>query len=159
VVAFKKSPHRSFLAMTGKERAMIEAVARVDAAALIVASSQASRQGTLRRQRRLRWLAALNGATGEDALPAWKRPDDDSDDADERNRAELGARIGAALRTIDELEGQAGRPAPVPMQGGFTTATELARRIDAARDTTLRAQARLGAAAVRVLVGDLSHPA
>lgn len=134
-------------------------VARTEAVALSVAASLASRQGTLRRQKRLRWLAALNGALGEGA----PLPDDmaaEEDDSDERRLAQTRDRIAAALDTIEQIEGRSG-DAPTglagPESGHFITATELARRIGAAGEKSLRTQARLGEAAVLNLVATSSQ--
>ena len=134
---------------------MIESVApvaRTDAVALSVAASLASRQGALRRQRRLRWLAALNGALGKDAPMAEETV---AEDADEKLLAQTRDRIAAALSTIEQMQGLSGEAAtslPDGRSGHFITATELARCIGAAGEKTLRIQARLGAAAVLGLV-------
>lgn len=130
-------------------------VARTDAVTLSVAASLASRQGTLRRQRRLRWLAALNGALGESpALPV----DVAVEDADERILAATRDRIAAACSTIEQMQGLCGEaPASSSDEGSghfitFITATELAWRIAAAGEKSLRMQARLGEATVLNLV-------
>ena len=135
----------------------VAAVARTEAVALSVAASLASRQGMLRRQRRLRWLAALNGALGEGASLQCEAP---AEDADEKLLAATRDRIAAALDTIDQMHGISGEAcAPLPDEGSghFTTATELARRIDAAGEKSLRTQARLGEAAVLSLVAMPSY--
>ncbi len=134
---------------------MIEGVAAVvgtEAVALSVAASLASRQGTLRRQRRLRWLAALNGALGEGG----PLPDGTvAENANEKLLAQTRDRISAALNTLEQMQGFSDE-APVSASDGgfghFITATELARRINAAGEKTLRTQARLGEAAVLSLV-------
>lgn len=127
-------------------------VARTDAVALSVAARLASRQGVLRRQQRLRWLAALNGALGNDGAA---EADMAAEDREERLRAQTRDRIAAALSTIDQIEGRSGEPSSAPQatdSGLFITATELARRIAEAGEKSLRAQARLGEATVLNLV-------
>ncbi|HLZ78538.1 MAG TPA: hypothetical protein VKQ09_04290 [Sphingomonas sp.] len=134
-------------------------VARTEAVALSVAASLASRQGTLRRQRRLRWLAALNGALGENAPLA---DETGAEDADEKLLAQTRDRIAAALSTIEQMQGLSGEAAassPAGGSGHFITATELARWIGAAGEKSLRTQAHLGAAAVLGLVGYPSQSA
>ncbi len=133
-------------------------VARTEAVALSVGASVASRQSMLRRQRRLRWLAALNGALGEGA----PLPDDTAagEDADEKLLARTRDRIAAALSTIEQMQGHTGEGPTSTSDGGsghFITATELARRIGAAGEKSLRTQARLGEAAVLNLVAPSSQ--
>lgn len=132
-------------------------VARMDPVTLSVAASLASRQGTLRRQKRLRWLAALNDALGDGAASA---EDHDAVVDDECILAQTRDRIAAALGTIEELRGLSVGPAPVagePLATSTITAAELALRIVASAEQTLCTQARLGPASVRELVGASSR--
>jgi hypothetical protein len=130
----------------------ISAVTGVDAVSLTVAASMAARQSIERREKRLRWLASLRHATGEDAAP-------DPEAAARRDAALLADnrdRIAAALGTIDEF-GKLDGPdddAPDDRYRGTITAADLARRIGAQAEMSLRVQAHLGAASVRRLVGD-----
>jgi len=134
-------------------------VARTEAVALSVAASLASRQGTFRRQRRLRWLASLRDALGEDA------PLDDEfsdEEADEDMLARTRERIAAAVCTIEQMRGcaeEAEAAHPDRKPGLFMTATELGHRIGAAGEKSLRMQARLNAATVLHLVGGFAPPA
>lgn len=137
----------------------VAAVARTEAVALSVAASLASRQGALRRQRRLRWLAALNAALGEGAA----LPDDrasEEENADEKLLAQTRDRIAAALDTIEQIEGRSHEALAGSADeetGHFITATELARRIGAAGEKSVRTQARLSEAAVLNLVASSSQ--
>ncbi len=136
---------------------MIDSVApvtRVKAVSLSVAASLASRQGSLLRRRRLRWLTSLREALGEGAALL---DEGDAEDADERIYAETRDRISAALGTIEELNSLSEDPFTSAVtdgdSGASITVAELARRIGAAGERSLRTQARLGAATVLALVG------
>ena len=106
------------------------------------------------RRRRLRWLTSLREALGEGAALL---DEGDAEDADERIYAETRDRISAALGTIEELNSLSEDPFTSAVtdgdSGASITAAELARRIGAAGERSLRTQARLGAATVLALVG------
>jgi len=130
----------------------VAAVTGVDAVALTVAASMSARQSIERREKRLRWLASLRAATGEDEAP-------DPEAAARRDAALIEdnrERIAAALGTIEEfgrLDASVNDAADDRYRGTIT-ATDLARRIGAQAEMSLRVQAHLGAASVRRLVGD-----
>jgi len=130
----------------------ISAVTGVDAVALTVAAAMSARQGIERREKRLRWLASLRAATGEEEAP-------DPEAAARREAALIEdnrERIAAALGTIEEfdkLDGSTDEGLENRYRGTIT-ATDLARRIGAQAELSMRVQAHLGAASVRRLVGD-----
>jgi len=134
----------------------LSAVTGVDAVSLTVAASMSARQSIERREKRLRWLASLRAATGEEEAP-------DPEAAARRDAALLEdnrERIAAALGTIEELGrlDAAVDGAADDRYRGTITASDLARRIGAQAEMSLRVQAHLGAASVRRLVADEKGP-
>ncbi len=130
----------------------ISAVTGVDAVSLAAATAMSARETIERRGKRLRWLASLHDASGGDETP-------DPEAAARRDAALLAdnrERIAAAIGTIEEfdrLDAGASDLADARYRGTITAA-DLARRIGAQAEMSLRVQAHLGAASVRRLVGD-----
>jgi hypothetical protein len=123
----------------------VTAVVRADAVAMAVAASANARRSLEGRQRRMRWLDALRVANGE-PLPL---DDEERDEAIlEGNRR----RIRAALDTIEELRALDSDAAEA-QEIESVAASEVARLIRAQADTSLRAQAHLGAVSVRQMLG------
>ena len=122
----------------------VTAVARTDAVAIAVAAGANARRTLEGRQKRMRWLDALRVANGE-PLP---RDDEERDEAIlEDNRR----RIRAALDTIEELRGLDEDDADAEEAQGVY-ASEVARLMRAQAGASLRAQAHLGAVAVRQIL-------
>lgn len=125
----------------------VTAVARADAVAIAVAAGANARRALEGRQKRMRWLDALRVANGE-PLPL------DDEERDEAILEDNRRRIRAALDTIEELRGLDGEEAePEAVDAESVSASEVARLIRAQADTALRAQAHLGGAAVRQILG------
>jgi hypothetical protein len=125
----------------------VTAVARADAVAIAVAAGANARRTLEGRQKRMRWLDALRVANGE-PLPL------DDEERDEAIFEDNRRRIRAALDTIEELRGLDGEEAePEAEAAESVSASEVARLIRAQADTSLRAQAHLGSAAVRQILG------
>jgi hypothetical protein len=130
----------------------VAAVTGVEAVSLAMAASMSARETIERREKRLRWLASLRAANGEAAAT-------DPEAAARREAAEREGdreRIAAALGTVEEfgrLGGAPGEPVDDRYRGTITAA-DLARRMRAQADMSLRVQAHLGAASVRRLVGE-----
>lgn len=137
----------------------VGAVGRIDAASPVAAPGASVRQSLDRRKKRLRWLGSLREALGE----AGPLIDEMANNGDEAVLAETRERIAAALDTIEEMRGfLGGDSSPEPdvrvSAGASVTAAEIARRISLSGETTIRVQARLGAATVRHLVGEDGAP-
>jgi hypothetical protein len=125
----------------------VTAVARADAVAIAVAAGANARRTLEGRQKRMRWLDALRVANGE-PLPL------DDEERDEAILEDNRRRIRAALDTIEELRGLESEEAePEAEAAESVSASEVARLIRAQADTSLRAQAHLGSAAVRQILG------
>ena len=125
----------------------VTAVARADAVAIAVAAGANARRTLEGRQKRMRWLDALRVANGE-PLPL------DDEERDEAILEDNRRRIRAALDTIEELRGLDGEEAePEAVDAESVSASEVARLIRAQAETSLRAQAHLGGAAVRQILG------
>lgn len=125
---------------------MIESIAEISPVSVAMAWGG---HGVVRRQRRLKWLAALRQATGEAGpLEEWDEEEEDLPIAPR-------ARIADALSMTEQLRTRS----EAPDEGVATfgdrpiDAADLARRMAEGGERALRMQARLGAAAVRELVG------
>ncbi|WBO22105.1 hypothetical protein [Sphingomonas abietis] len=124
----------------------VTAVARADAVAMTIAAGANARRTLEGRQKRMRWLDALRVANGE-PLPI------DDEARDEEILAENRRRIRAALGTIEELRGlEAGEAAAPDDVAGTVSASAVVQLMLAQRAVSIRAQAHLGAAAVRQLL-------
>jgi len=117
-----------------------------------VQAAKEARGPANRRERRMRWLASVREALDETRPPVDEitAPEPDSGEAAVR------ASIAEALAAVNEMSGRLGDPAAPAADalrpGETITAAELARRIAAAADVALEAQARLGPGAVRRLI-------
>ena len=134
---------------------MIEAVSAIEPISLSIASALSSRQGAVRREKRLRWLKSLHAVQGGNALLDEEDAAELEREAEDRAIAEMRARLATTLSIAEAMGSLAqgsGQPLPDEQQATITAA-ELAIRIGAAGDQSLRIQARLGSAAVRQLVG------
>ncbi|WP_019833812.1 hypothetical protein [Sphingomonas sp. PR090111-T3T-6A] len=132
----------------------VEAIGAVEPVALSVASALSTRQGVVRRERRLRWLKSLHAAQGGPALVDEESAAELEREEEERRLSDMRARLATAVSLVEAMGSLSRGPGEAMAESRDTiTATELAQRIGAAGDQSLRAQARLGSAAVRQLVG------
>ncbi len=123
-------------------------ISAVEPVSLSIASALSARQSVVRREKRLRWLKSLRAAQGldeEDAAELERAQE-------EQALADMRARLATAQSIVEAMGGGPG-VAPATDSHATITAAELALRIGAAGDRSLRAQARLSPAAVRQLVG------
>lgn len=132
----------------------IEPIGAVEPVALSVASALSTRHGVVRRERRLRWLKSLRAAQGGASLLDEENAAELEREEEERALSDMRARLATAVSIVEamgSLSRGSGQDA-APSSHATITAAELALRIGAAGDQSLRAQARLGSAVVRQLV-------
>jgi hypothetical protein len=133
----------------------IEPIRAVEPVAFSVASALSTRQGVMRRERRLRWLKSLRAAQGGASLLDEENAAELEREQEEQALSDMRVRLATAVSIVEAM-GSLSQGSGQETAGetrGTITAAELALRIGAAGDQSLRAQARLGSAAVRQLVG------
>jgi hypothetical protein len=133
----------------------IEPVGAVEPVVLSVAGALSARHGVVRRERRLRWLKSLRAAQGGTSLLDEENAAELEREEEERALSDMRARLATAVSIVEAMGSLSRGPAQEAANAsqGTITAAELALQIGAAGDQSLRAQARLGSAAVRQLVG------
>lgn len=132
----------------------VEAIGAVEPVTLSVASALSTRQGVARRERRLRWLKSLHAAQGGASLLDGEDAAELEREEEERRLSDMRARLATTVSLVEAMGSLSRGSGEVAVESRDTiTATELAQRIGGAGDQSLRAQARLGSAAVRQLVG------